>query len=271
MGAAKIVEARSRAPCASESGALDFAIVSTLREHLDGHLVVWIASVAKCENSLAFLERSLDRSERERAARFKFADDRARFVVGRALIRHCLGLHLALPLEKIELRYTEQGRPVLVGDDAVQFNLSHTNDIVALAVTAGARVGLDIERIQPHPDLLELAARVFSADDFEKFRAIRPHEQLVAFFRAWTRKEAYLKARGEGITDALQQISTSFGPEHTSSIADDRDPTAATTWRLITLPMATEYMASLACDSPNRRMKGRYVHFDKGEIADTTP
>lgn len=242
--------------------------MSALREHLDGNIVVWIASVARSEGSLAFLERWLDGRDRERAARFKFADDRARFVVGRAMVRKCLGHFLELPSEKIDLGYTEAGRPIFPRDEAIQFNISHTNDLVALAVTAGARVGIDVERVERHPDLVELAARVFSEADLATFRAIRPAEQLVAFFRAWTRKEAYLKARGEGITDALQQISASFGPEHSGTIADERDPAAAQTWRVITLPLATDYMGSLACDSVSRRFKGRYVHFDKGEIVD---
>src|SRR5476649_708088 len=126
------------------------------REHLAGHLIVWIAHVAKAQDSLIFLEPCLDGRDRERAARFRFSEDRARFVLSRGLLRKCLGHYLQQTPETIELALTDRGRPVLPQDETVQFSISHTHDLVAVALTSGARVGIDLEWVQPHWDLPEL-------------------------------------------------------------------------------------------------------------------
>jgi 4'-phosphopantetheinyl transferase len=238
----------------------------TLREHLAGHVIAWIAQVSKARDSLIFLEPCLDGRDRERAARFRFSEDRERFVLGRGLLRKCLGRCLRQTPETIELAYTDRGRPILPRDETVQFSISHTHDLVAIAVTAGARVGIDLEYVQTHPDLLELAQQIFSEEDMQAFQALPRGEMRTAFFRAWTRKEAYLKARGEGIAEGLRQISVSLGPEETSAIQDVRDESAAQTWRLLSLPVPADYMGSVACDDVGKRLECDFVHFNKSEI-----
>ena len=236
------------------------------REHLAGHMIVWIAQVSKAQDSLIFLEPCLDSRDRERAARFRFSEDRARFVLGRGLLRNCLGHYLQQTPETIELATADRGRPILPHDETVQFSISHTHDLVAVALTADARVGIDLECVQPHWDLPELAKRIFSEEDLQTFQALPGHEAPAAFFRAWTRKEAYLKARGEGIAEGLRQISVSLGPEETGSVKDARDKSAAQTWRLFALPVPADYMGSLACDNVDKQLECNFVHLNKSEI-----
>jgi 4'-phosphopantetheinyl transferase len=236
------------------------------REHLNASILVWIAQVSTAHDSLIFLESCLDLRERERSARFRFPEDRARFVLGRGLLRKCLGYYLRQPPETIELAYTDRGRPILPQDGTIQFSVSHARDLVAIALTVQAKVGIDLEYMQPHLDPLELAARIFSEEDFRAFQALPQGETLRAFFRAWTRKEAYLKARGEGIADGLRQISVPFGPDETASLTDARDESAARTWRLHTVPVSTDYMGSLACDDAGKRLDCHQVHLDKSEV-----
>jgi 4'-phosphopantetheinyl transferase len=236
------------------------------RDHLDGQIVVWIALLSRMRESLGSLEPFLDAKDRERAARFKFADDRARFVIGRGLLRRCLGRYLDQAPESVELGYTDLGRPILPRDETIQFNISHSVDVIALAVTANAKVGIDVERMERHPDLVELADRIFSEQDRKTFEAFPPAEALTAFYRAWTRKEAYLKARGEGIAEGLPLISASFGPEQTSAITDTRDANAAQTWHVVDLLVPPDYKGCVACDDASRPLECRYVHLEKGEI-----
>jgi len=236
------------------------------RDHLAGHVIVWIAHVSKARDSLSFLEPCLDDRDRERAARFRFSEDRARFVLGRGLLRKCLGHYLQRTPETIELAVTDRGRPVLPHDETVQFSISHTHDLAAIALTAGARVGIDLECVQPRLDLVELAKRIFSEEDLQTFQALPGGEAPAAFFRAWTRKEAYLKARGEGIADGLRQISVSLGAEQTGSLQDARDESAARTWRLLTLPVPADYMGSLACDHADKQLECAFVRLNKGEV-----
>jgi 4'-phosphopantetheinyl transferase len=237
-----------------------------IREHLAGHVAVWIARVSQARDSLIFLEPCLDSRDRERAARFRLPEDRARFVLGRGLLRKCLGHYLQLTPETIELAYTDRHRPIFPHDETVQFSISHSHDLVAFALTAGARVGIDLEYVQPKWDLPELAKRIFSEEELQTFQALPGHETPSAFFRAWTRKEAYLKARGEGITEGLRQISVPFGPEEIGSIRDTRDESAARTWRLLALPVPADYMGSLACDDAGKRLECSFVRLNKSEI-----
>jgi 4'-phosphopantetheinyl transferase len=240
------------------------------REHLAGHIVVWMARISQAQESLADLEPCLDLRDRERAARFRFPEDRARFTLGRGLLRKCLGEYLQQTPETIELAYTDRERPVLAQDDGIQFSISHTHDLVAVAVTADARIGLDLEYVQTYPDLAEMARQILSEKDLRTFAALPRNEALIAFFRVWTRKEAYLKARGEGIAEALQDISVSLGPEETSSITDKRDGAAAQRWRLLSLPVPEKYMGSIACDDAQKRLQFCAVRVDKGVVVPDT-
>lgn len=236
------------------------------REHLAGRMIVWMTHVSKARDSLVFLEPCLDGRERERAARFRFSEDRERFVLGRGLLRKCLGRYLEQTPEAIELATTDRGRPVLPHDETVQFSISHTHDLVAVALTAGARIGIDLEYMKLPPDLPELAKRILSEEDFQTFQALPGSEAPAAFYRAWTRKEAYLKARGEGIAEGLRQISVSMGPEKTGVIRDARDEAAERTWRLLALPVPADYVGSLACDEAGRRLECAFVQINKSEI-----
>lgn len=235
------------------------------RDHLASHMIVWIAHLSQAKGSLAALEGWLDARDRERAARFRFAEDRGRFVLGRALVRKSLGHYLTQAPESIALAYTELGRPFFPHDDTIHFSISHTKDLVALALTAGARIGIDLEAIKNHPDLFELAERIFSPVDLGKFQSLPAAEKLAAFYRAWTRKEAYLKARGEGITDGLQQISVSLGAEASVPIEDSRSPMPGN-WRLVSLPVPPGYAGTLACDETTKRLEGAFVRFSQDEL-----
>ena len=236
------------------------------RDHLADHMVVWIAQVSQAQDSLSFLEPCLDSRDRDRVARFRFAEDRARFVLGRALVRKIIGHYLELQAETIELAYTERGRPFFPLDEKIQFSISHTHDLVTVALTDGARIGIDLEYQKDHLDLPSLAERIFSSADLQTFQVLSGDEKVAAFFRAWTRKEAYLKARGEGIAEKLQEISVSFGTEENILIKDGRDEYNRENWRLLALPLPTGYAGTVACDDPSKRLEGFFVHFDRGEI-----
>ena len=240
------------------------------RKDLDHAIVVWVTRVSQAPDPLESLDSLLDDRDRERAARFRFAEDRARFILGRGLIRQSLGLYLGENPEAIKLSYAERGRPVFADDETIHFSISHTRDIVAIALTAQARVGIDFEFMKPAVDLSELAERILSEDDFRKFQALPRHEAVNAFFRAWTRKESYLKACGEGIADGLKLVSVSFGPEEISPLTDARDESAVRRWRLHNLTVSKEYMGALACDDATRRMECHHVHFHQGNIVTDT-
>ena len=236
------------------------------REHLEGHVVVWMTQVLTAQNAMPFLESCLDAHDRERAARFHFAEDRARYVLGRALVRNILGRYLAQAPETIALTYTDHGQPYFPGDETMRFSITHAHDLVAVALTANAQIGIDIEYVERKLNLNELAGRILSADDFGAFKALPGSEKEAEFFRVWTRKEAYLKARGEGISEGLQKISVSFGPDEVTSLADTRDESTAQKWRMHKLSLPAEYMGALACDDAAKRIDFQRVGFEGSEL-----
>ena len=241
------------------------------RLQLDTSIVVWMAQVSTSREALVHLEAWLDPQDRQRAARFRLPEDRSRFILGRALLRKGVGHHLRRPPEEIELTYTQFGRPLLARDQGIQFSISHTHDWVALALTAGARVGIDLEYLRAMVDPIELAPRIFSDEDLEAFQALPADERAPAFFRAWTRKEAYLKARGEGIAEALRFVSVSFGSEETILLRDRREASVTGSWRLHDLPAPADYMGSIACDEGRKELDCHVVHFDQGEMILDSP
>ena len=236
------------------------------RDHLDSAIVVWMAQVSQAHDSLPFLEPFLYLNDKQRAARFRFPEDRARFVLGRGLLRQCLGRYLGQIAATIKLAYTALGRPIFPQDQTIQFSMTHTHDLVAIAVTARAQVGIDLEYMQSPADLSELAGRILSAEDFRIFQTLSSVEKIPAFYRAWTRKEAYLKARGEGISEGLQQVSVAFGPEESAFVIDTRDESAAQKWRLHPLPAPVNYLGSIACDNAQKRLDFHRVHLNKGDV-----
>src|SRR5690606_3667987 len=138
----------------------------------------------------------------ERLQRFRFPEDRAAFLVGRSLMRGLLARLLGLPPAEVPLRAGPHGRPELPPDAHPRipsFNVSHTQGVVGFAVSR-TTVGLDVERFRRDPDPLALGAQVFSPEELTALRALDPGAQRERFRRLWALKEAYLKARGTGLT-----------------------------------------------------------------------
>ncbi len=216
-------------------------------------------NVSRAWPLLPALEIYLNGPDRQRADRFKFAEDRARFVLARGLLGRCLRDHLDYPVAPLNLALTPQGRPFLPEDPEVQFSLSHSHDWVAVAVSLGTRVGIDLELVQTDLQFPELAERIFSENDLQTFQSLSVEERPVAFFRAWTGKEAYLKANGVGIAAGMKEVSISAGTgAPTGRIADAGDAQAGK-WCLEDLPLPAGYVGSVTWEDPRKRLNFRIV------------
>jgi 4'-phosphopantetheinyl transferase len=241
------------------------------REHLDGAVVVRIAQVSATMPGLAALGQYLLGNEAERAARYRFAEDRARFVIGRALTRTSLGHYLGANPLSFPFAYTKREQPVLMRNENISFSITHTGDYVAVALTANARVGIDIEHARSKADLVALSKRILSTKDRRIFTTLPVADSLAAFFRIWTRKEAYLKARGEGISDGLQKFSVSFSTDEITTVIDERDRVNEAKWRLHSLKVVDGYTGCVACDDPGKRIDLQKVKFKEAELIADSP
>ena len=148
--------------------------------------------------------QSLSTDERGRARRLRFERDRARFVLGRGMLRMILSRYTGVPAEELVFAYGANGKPNLSSissGDILQFNVAHSDSLALYAVAREYEVGIDVERIHTTDDADEIAARFFSERENIWWRSLPEHRRGEAFFNLWTRKEACLKASGDGLTE----------------------------------------------------------------------
>jgi 4'-phosphopantetheinyl transferase len=158
-------------------------------------------------------EAVLNQLELARAGRFRFERDRCNFIAGRAFLRKTLAEYLQADPRELLFAYTETGKPFLDGRfsrSGFCFNLAHTGNFALLAVTRLGAVGVDVECVRPLEDMERLVQSFFSPREVIAFMALPPEERPAAFYRLWTRKEAWLKAVGEGIAHLLSHVEVTF-------------------------------------------------------------
>ncbi|MEP7054476.1 MAG: 4'-phosphopantetheinyl transferase superfamily protein [Actinomycetota bacterium] len=173
---------------------------------------------------------SLD--EVERARRFRFDVHRRRYVAGRAAVRRTLASVVAADPSELVFDYGEHGRPDLAGHPLISFNLSNSESVGLLVVSAAGRVGVDVEVVRPDFADLRVADRFFAPGEIRRLRALPMAERDHAFFRCWTRKEALLKAHGAGLTLPLREFEVSFEPGQPAVLIDGGPVLGHDRWQL---------------------------------------
>lgn len=203
-------------------------------------------AVAPCEGRWRPL---LSSDESTRADRFRFAVDRQRFTATRAILRSILGSYLDCNPRSLIFAYSEHHKPRLALNSEIFFNVSHSGDVAWLAFTRGLEVGVDVERIRPQPDAESLAARFFSSSEQKELASYTQDQRQEAFFRCWTRKEAYIKARGAGLFLPLQDFDVSLAEGDINCLLATRpDPFDASRWSLRDIPAGAGYVGALCAE-----------------------
>ena len=203
----------------------------------DDHIHLWHAEPQKRRSLLPHLSTLLSSDENERRARFRFAAAREDFAFARGLLRTLLGAYLAMDPREVRFCYSEHGKPFLGSQGAeptLQFNLSHTQGAVLLGICRKRSIGVDVERIREDLDPKEIAGRFFSPFEQGVLRELPKAEQRPAFFRCWTRKEAFLKARGHGLSYPLDLFDVSFrAGENEVKLTTRPDREEAQPWQIL--------------------------------------
>jgi 4'-phosphopantetheinyl transferase len=219
---------------------------------------VWRACLDLPASHVQSLQRTLAADELSRAERLYFQKDRQRFIVARGLLRAILSRYLDMEPSQLRYCYSEHGKPYLTpssGRKTPSFNLSHSDGLALYAVARGREVGIDLERIRPVVEVEQIAERFFSAWEKDVFRALPGHLRHMAFFTCWTRKEAYIKARGEGLSQPLDQFDVSLVPGEPAMLLSIRgDPQEAFHWSLRELAPGSGYVAALAAEGNDWRL-----------------
>jgi 4'-phosphopantetheinyl transferase len=227
------------------------------RQRMTDEIHVWTIALdapAKESDLLA----ALAPDERVRAARFLAEHNRRRFVACRAALRRVLAARLDAEPSTIEFEYAPHGKPLLPNGSPIHFNVSHSDDLAMIAVAWGRPVGIDLERVRPDFAINAVAERFFSPLEQEALRRVPAESHTEAFVRCWTRKEAFIKAVGGGLSYPLNQFDVTLAPgEPARLLRIDGDEQAASRWTLRDLTARPGYAASLAVEGAMKRIVER--------------
>lgn len=194
----------------------------------------------------------LPEEERRRAERYHFARDRERFLAGRAALRGILAGYLGGAPESVALGRGPLGKPCLLGArGGLEFNLAHAQACALLAVARGRRVGVDVESLRLGERSLDVARRFFAPAEVARLVATAEDARAPTFVRCWTRKEAYVKARGDGLSLPLQQFQVPLAPAATRALmASVEGPEEVARWTLREITPAPPYLGALVIEGP---------------------
>jgi 4'-phosphopantetheinyl transferase len=212
----------------------------TLPQPLATRVQAWLVPLESSAR-LALAQPLLSPAERGRGERFATEAGRRGFILSHGALRCILSGYTRSDPSELRFAYTPRGKPFLDSKNAagIHFNLSHSGDLALIAVAVGRRVGVDLELVQERSDAHEIARTYWAAAEQHALRQVPPAEQCRTFYRLWTRKEAVLKASGQGITDGLRAPDVSVGL---------RVEVAGSRWLLFDLDPAPEYVGALALE-----------------------
>lgn len=214
---------------------------------------VWFATLPPGEVETATSTSLLSPDERRRAERYREGEPRRRFVFSRTLLRQVLGICLNVVPNALCFGYQPRGKPFLSQPSSccdLRFNVSHSGRLVAIVLAIGREVGVDLESIQRLDDWAPLAARIFSSRELDKIHALPAPLQREAFFNGWTRKEAYLKATGEGLIDDLPSVGVSFIPGQEALLRRVPDGSVvARRWTIREIPLPPGFAGAVAFEN----------------------
>ncbi len=226
----------------------DFRIEAplTLQEN---EVQLWRADLEGSGADEAHWRKLLSPDELKRASRFHFVGDRQRFVKSRGMLRTILASYLSADPSRLSFSYSEKEKPSLGPphrERRITFNLSHSGGVALFAFARSRDVGIDVEQVRRDFDAEAIARRFFSAQEQQQLAALPADEKFEAFFRCWTRKEAYIKATGDGLSLPLRQFDVSIAAGDKDALLSTRpDGSEASQWRLCEVSAGLGYVAAL--------------------------
>jgi 4'-phosphopantetheinyl transferase len=197
----------------------------------------------------------LSHEEQRRASRFVYDEHRSEYVAAHAILRILLGRYLGCAPRNVELKQDLHGKPMCDRNCGLTFNLSHTDGAVVIAIAASHDVGIDVERVRPIADAGHLVERYFSALERDRFLALPESERDDTFCRLWTRKEAYVKALGQGLSQQLDSFEVTLDREERFRVT----PAAPGPWSFFHLDPWPGFVGALAVHGVIARLAGRIM------------
>jgi 4'-phosphopantetheinyl transferase len=203
----------------------------------------------------------LAQDELIRAEKFKFEIDRERYVISRGILRMLLGEYLNENPQKIKFNYTTYGKPMLQNKSSLAFNISHSGNKAVFGFVSDVEIGVDVEKVKTDFNVLDIARNFFSPKEIESLENQQEELLYRAFFRCWTRKEAFIKAEGSGLSFPLDAFSVSLDNDKNAELLETSwNTTERQRWKLFSLPLGEEYIIAVAIQ--NKKASITYRNFD---------
>lgn len=196
-----------------------------------GEIHIWVINLDLLEFDSRILETELSEEELSRGRSFKFDRDRSRFFARRTILRQLLARYTGVHPNEIVYKTSPNGKLSLPSARPA-FNLSASQNLVVVALTTQEEIGIDLEQVRPMEDLQQMVDLWFSAEERTRFSAIAAQEKLEAFYHAWTQKEAYLKARGLGLTDGMKNFSVRVDPQESCGLQCNKEEDVLS-WKMV--------------------------------------
>jgi 4'-phosphopantetheinyl transferase len=202
--------------------------------------------------------RLLTEDEISRANRFHFTKDKDHYVVARGLLRRLLGGYLGVSGDELRFVYAEKGKPALAESQGslLTFNLAHSQGRAIFVFSLGREVGVDLEFMREDFTGDKIAQRFFSQPEIAALATVPLELKQRAFFDCWTRKEAYIKARGDGLSMPLDEFDVAFAPgEEAALLRNQKQPEEVTRWKMQSIPAPEGYVAAVVIEGYDWKLK----------------
>jgi|SRR5271165_3717167 len=226
----------------------------------DGEVHLWRAFLDREEGALPQYEATLASEEMARANRFFSQQDRNHFIATRGILRELLSRYTDCPPADLVFKYGTQGKPSLLRVDlprSVQFNVSHSHGLAVLAFAIDRAVGVDVELIRPEFAGDEIAERYFSPQELRELMALPPAMRAEGFFLCWTRKEAYVKGRGEGLHIPLDSFSVSLTPGQPARLESGDN----SRWSMYSIRPGSQFVGAFVAEGTG--VRPRYFYWNR--------
>ena len=230
---------------------------------------VWTVPSAAPDDAVAALGRVLNTEETERVARFQFAHLRDSFVIAHGILRFLLGRYLKIDPAKIQFSFNSKGKPAATEGNGLKFNMSHSGGLTVIALAMECEIGVDVEKIRPLSDMLRIAERYFCQEEAAELRSLPSDERENGFFCCWTRKEAYIKAIGAGLSAPLNGFRVAVDPRWFRGLSTSttispkpmRGSCTTSTWLLVMPPRSRIELHAAFCASLQSMISKRSSHW----------
>jgi 4'-phosphopantetheinyl transferase len=216
---------------------------------------IWCASLDQPTSLIEKLVCTLSIDERTRAGRFYFEKDRKRFVVRHGILRMILGYYLGVEASELQFCYGRNGKPRLAdtfGNGAILFSMSSSEGLALYGFTRNREIGVDVECVRDIPEMDQIIELIFSARETQVYRALPKHLKREAFFACWTRKEAFVKATGDGLSKPLDKFELTVNPGEPATLLEiDGDSRSACRWSIHDSKPASGFAAAIVAEGRN--------------------